>query len=251
VHLAVQPCDLTAIQALARQYGFKVIEDASHAIGARYNGNPVGDCRYSDIAVFSFHPVKIITTAEGGAAVTNDSKLAERMALLRTHGITRDPALMTRQEGDWYYEQLLLGFNYRMTDLQAALGLSQFDRLDDYVASRHAIAARYDSMLADLPVTCPWQHPDGRSAYHLYIVRVPAGRHDSTFASLRQQGVGVNEHYIPVYRQPYFRERGIGQSGYPEAERYYSEAISLPIFATLSEADQAYVMSVLSRALLT
>jgi len=175
VHLAGQSCDMAAIRALGREYGFRIVEDASHAVGGRYQGRPVGDCRYSDIAVFSFHPVKIITSAEGGMAVTNDVQLAERMALLRSHGMTRDTARMTRAaDGPWYYEQVDLGFNYRMTDVQAALGLSQLARLHDYVARRHALAARYDARLAGLPLTTPWQHPDTHSGLHLYIIRVAA-----------------------------------------------------------------------------
>lgn len=254
VHLTGQPCDLQAIRVLSDRYGFKVIEDASHAIGARYLGQPIGNCRYSDIVVFSFHPVKIITTAEGGAAVTNDAALAERMALYRSHGITRDPALMrSKPEGAWYYEQLVLGFNYRMTDVQAALGFSQFERLDKYVARRHEIAAAYDRLLADLPLICPWQHPDCYSAFHLYVVRLQPGEvrrsRAEVFASLREQGIGVNVHYIPVHTQPYFRDMGFRPGDFPEAERYYSEAITLPMYATLSPRDQQTVVDAMKAAL--
>jgi UDP-4-amino-4,6-dideoxy-N-acetyl-beta-L-altrosamine transaminase len=254
VHLCGQPCDLKAIHALSQRYGFRIIEDASHAIGASYRGEKIGNCRYSDIAVFSFHPVKIITTAEGGMAVTNDASLAQRMALYRTHGITRDPAQMTRKpDGAWYYEQIELGFNFRMTELQAALGISQFDRLDDYVARRHEIAAAYDRLLAALPVLRPWQDPDGHSAYHLYVIRLKTDQLSRTraevFASLREQGIGVNVHYIPVYRQPYFEKMGFAHGDFPEAERYYSEAISLPMFPTLTANEQQAVVGALKKAL--
>ncbi|HZL30513.1 MAG TPA: UDP-4-amino-4,6-dideoxy-N-acetyl-beta-L-altrosamine transaminase [Pseudolabrys sp.] len=254
VHLSGQPCDLKSIHDLSKRYGFRVIEDASHAIGARYCNEPIGNCRYSDITVFSFHPVKIVTTAEGGAACTNDAALAERLALYRSHGITRDPKLMTRApDGPWYYEQLVLGFNYRMTDMQAALGLSQFDRLDEYVRRRHEIAAGYDQILADLPVIRPWQDPDGYSAYHLYVVRLKtdevARTHGEVFASMRESGIGVNVHYIPVYTQPFFQEMGFRKGQFPEAERYYGEAISLPIFPALTASDQDAVVDALKSAL--
>jgi UDP-4-amino-4,6-dideoxy-N-acetyl-beta-L-altrosamine transaminase len=250
VHLAGQSCDMAAIRALGREFGFRIIEDASHAVGGRYQGRPVGDCRYSDIAVFSFHPVKIITSAEGGMAMTNDAQLAQRMALLRSHGMTRDPARMTHAaDGPWYYEQIDLGFNYRMTDVQAALGLSQLARLHDYVARRHALAARYDARLAGMPLTTPWQHPDTHSGLHLYIVRVAADRRRAVFDQMRANDIGVNVHYIPVHTQPYYRQLGAATGSYPEAERYYAEAISLPMYATLSEAQQDRVVDVLRGAL--
>jgi len=250
VHLAGQSCDMAAIRALGREYGFRIIEDASHAVGGRYQGRPVGDCRYSDIVVFSFHPVKIITSAEGGMAVTNDVQLAERMALLRSHGMTRDTARMTRAaDGPWYYEQVDLGFNYRMTDVQAALGLSQLARLHDYVARRHALAARYDARLAGLPLTTPWQHPDTHSGLHLYIIRVAADRRRAVFDQMRANDIGVNVHYIPVHTQPYYRQLGTTTGTYPEAERYYAEAISLPMYATLREEQQDRVVDVLRGAL--
>lgn len=251
VHLCGQSCDMAAIHALAQRYGFHVIEDASHAIGGRYRGEFVGNCRYSDITIFSFHPVKIVTTAEGGLALTNDPQLAERMALLRSHGITRDPAQMTRAaDGPWYYQQVGLGFNYRMTELQAALGISQMDRLDAYVARRHALAARYDAALADLPLGTPWQHPDAYSAYHLYVVRCAAAQRRAVFERLRAAGIGVNVHYIPVHTQPYYQQLGFLPGDFPLAEAYYAEAISLPLFPTLSEADQDAVIAALRDALL-
>ncbi|XEG71202.1 UDP-4-amino-4,6-dideoxy-N-acetyl-beta-L-altrosamine transaminase [Pseudomonas sp. abacavir_1] len=254
VHLCGQPCDMAAIHELAQRYGFKVIEDASHAIGGKYRGEFIGNCRYSDITVFSFHPVKIITTAEGGMALTNDAQLAQRMALLRSHGITRDPSQMTHEaDGPWYYQQIDLGFNYRMTELQAALGVSQMQRLDDYVARRHALARRYDELLANLPIVTPWQHSDSYSGLHLYVIRLKleecSQSHQRTFESLRDAGIGVNLHYIPVHTQPYYRELGFKVGDYPEAEQYYREAISLPMYQTLSEAQQDKVVATLRQAI--
>lgn len=254
VHLCGQPCDMVAIHELSQRYGFKVIEDASHAIGGKYRSEPVGNGRYSDITVFSFHPVKIITTAEGGMAVTNDAALAARMALLRSHGITRDEAQMTHApDGPWYYQQIDLGFNYRLTDLQAALGSSQLQRVDDYVARRHALARRYDELLASLPVTVPWQHPDGYSGLHLYVIRLQTGKngaeHRRVFEALRERGIGVNLHYIPVHMQPYYQRLGFKAGDFPEAERYYAEAISLPMYPALSEAEQDTVVHALCHAL--
>lgn len=254
VHLCGQPCDMAAIHALGQRYGFKIIEDASHAIGGKYKGEFIGNGRYGEITVFSFHPVKIITTAEGGMALTNDAELANKMALLRSHGITRDAAQMTHApDGPWYYQQVDLGFNYRMTELQAALGVSQMARLDDYVARRHALAARYDTLLADLPITRPWQHPDSYSGLHLYVIRLQLERisktHRQVFDSLREQGIGVNLHYIPVHTQPYYQQMGFKAGDFPEAERYYAEAISLPMFQTMTEAQQDKVTEALRAAL--
>jgi len=254
VHLCGQPCDMQAIHALAQRYGFKVIEDASHAIGGKYRGEFIGSGRYSDITVFSFHPVKIITTAEGGMALTNDDGLAARMALLRSHGITRDPAFMTHEpDGPWYYQQVDLGFNYRMTELQAALGVSQMARLDAFVARRHELARRYDRLLADLPLSTPWQHPDGYSGLHLYVVRLALDKltrsHREVFESLRAQGIGVNLHYIPVHTQPHYQAMGFTAGYLPEAERYYAEAISLPMYQGLSDVQQDQVVAALRAAL--
>lgn len=253
VHLCGQSCDMAAIHALGNRYGFRIIEDASHAIGGKYRGEFIGNCRYSDITVFSFHPVKIITTAEGGMATTNDACLAGRMSLLRSHGITRDPALMTHEpDGPWYYQQVDLGFNYRMTELQAALGVSQMKRLDDFVERRHALARRYDKMLADLPVVTPWQRPDSYSGLHLYVIRLNQSQTDShrlqVFESLRKQGIGVNIHYIPVHTQPYYRKLGFESGDFPQAERYYAEAISLPMFHGMTEAQQDAVVEALRKA---
>ncbi len=253
VHLCGQPCDMQAIHALAQRYGFKVIEDASHAIGGKYRGAFIGNCRYSDVTVFSFHPVKIITTAEGGMALTNDVELANKMTLLRSHGITRDPAQMTREpDGPWYYEQIDLGFNYRLTELQAALGLSQMQRLDVFVARRHQLADRYGALLANLPVTMPWQHPDSYSGLHLYVIRLQLDKigkaHRQVFESLRENGIGVNLHYIPVHTQPYYQRMGFQAGDYPEADSYYSEAISLPMFQTMTEAQQDEVVAAVRKA---
>lgn len=253
VHLTGEPCDMEAIWALADEYGFEVVEDASHAIGAWRAGAPVG-CGRSAAVVFSFHPVKIVTTGEGGAVVTNDPELARRMALLRSHGITRDPAFMTQApDGPWYYQQVDLGFNYRMTDLQAALGASQMTRLDAYVDRRHVLAQRYDQLLADLPVRPLRRDPSNRSALHLYVVRVAAGAAGPTraavFDGMRARGIGVNVHYIPVPSQPYYRARGFDPAHYPRAQAYYAEAISLPLYPALTEAQQDAVVLALRQAL--
>jgi UDP-4-amino-4,6-dideoxy-N-acetyl-beta-L-altrosamine transaminase len=254
VHLAGQPCDLRAIRELSERYGFRIIEDASHAIGAEYRGSRIGNCEYSDIAVFSFHPVKIITTGEGGMALTNDPGLASRIRLLQSHGITRDPARMTTPPtaGPWYYEQIALGYNYRLTDIQAALGLSQLRRLSRFISSRQEIADRYSELLADLPVTTPWQHSDGKSALHLYIVRLDLDRiaksQVEVFKAMRAAGIGVNLHYIPVYRQPYYQQLGF-RSGYcPQAERYYAEAMTLPLFPAMTVGQQQSVVAALAGA---
>ena len=254
VHLCGQSCEMKELKALADEYGFSLIEDASHTIGGEYLGKPVGGCEYSDITVFSFHPVKIITTGEGGMALTNCKKLATSMELLRSHGITRDPELMVGEsDGGWYYQQLHLGFNYRMTDIQAALGCSQMTRLDEFMAARRAIAKRYDAALADVAVVTPWQHADTTSAYHLYVIRLELDQisktHKEVFDELRASGIGVNLHYMPVYRQPYYREHGFADTHLAESEKYYSEAISLPMYSTLSEKDQQEVIQTLSRIL--
>lgn len=254
VHLAGQPCYMAGIHELSQRFGFRIIEDASHAIGGRYRNEPIGNCRYSDITVLSFHPVKIVTTGEGGMALTNDPDLARFMGDLRTHGITRDAMGMSKSsDGPWYYEQLALGFNYRMTDIQAALGISQLQRLQDYSARRHELADRYDELLMDLPVKTPWQHPDSHSGLHLYIIRLDLGNvkvsHRKVFERMRDAGVMVNLHYIPVYRHPYYSERFHFRSeDFPESERYYAEAISLPMYPGLTEGQQDEVVRVLQTA---
>ena len=254
VHLCGQPCDMQAIHALSQRYGFKIIEDASHAIGGKYQGEFIGNSRYSDITVFSFHPVKIITTAEGGMALTNDEALANKMALLRSHGITRDPAQMTREaDGPWYYQQIDLGFNYRMTELQAALGVTQMERLDQYVARRHQLARRYDDLLTGLPVTAPWQHADSYSGLHLYVIRLQLDKiektHRQVFEALRELGIGVNLHYIPVHTQPHYERMGFKPDDFPQSQTYYQEAISIPMFQTMSDEQQDEVIQALKKSL--
>ncbi|MDT8425218.1 MAG: UDP-4-amino-4,6-dideoxy-N-acetyl-beta-L-altrosamine transaminase [Methyloprofundus sp.] len=253
VHFAGQSCDMKRIHELSQQYGFKIIEDASHAIGGKYLGLPIGGCQYSDITVFSFHPVKIITTAEGGLATTNQVVLADKMQLLRSHGITRNPDVMTKNDGAWYYEQIDLGFNYRMTELQAALGVSQMQRLDDFVAIRHQLQQRYDELLRDLPVIMPYQDKDGYSALHLYPIQLELDKitktHAHVFDELRQNGLGVNLHYIPVHLQPYYQNMGFKQGDYPNTENYYNQAISIPMFQGLTFEMQDQVVEVLKKVL--
>jgi UDP-4-amino-4,6-dideoxy-N-acetyl-beta-L-altrosamine transaminase len=246
VHFAGQSCDMEAIGALAREYGFKVVEDASHAIGSQWQGAHVGACQHSDVTVFSFHPVKIITTAEGGLLTTQDPALAQRLADLRSHGITREASRLERaDQGGWYYEQQSLGYNYRMTELQAALGVSQMTELDRFIARRHELVARYEDGFKGLPIVRPWQHHDSHSAFHLYVIQVSeGGRMDrrQLFEALRGAGIMVNVHYIPIHLQPFYQRMGFGAGDLPEAEAYYTRAISLPLYASLSEADQDFVM---------
>lgn len=254
VHFAGQPTDQEAIWELAQQYGFKIIEDASHAIGASRNNEPVGNCHWSDVTIFSFHPVKIITTGEGGMALTNDRELAEEMVLLRSHGITRDGGKFVQtDQGPWYYEQQMLGFNYRMTDIQAALGVSQETRLDDYIERRNALAGRYDIALKDLPLQLPVVHKENRSAFHLYVVRLQlddlSKSHRQIFKELRQNGVGVNLHYMPVHLQPYYRALGFDEGQYLQAEAHGKEAITLPLYPTMSNQEQDQVVATLVKVL--
>ena len=254
VHLCGQPCDMKAIARLANEYGFKVIEDASHAIGGKYHNDPIGNCEYSDITVFSFHPVKIVTTAEGGAALTNQKVLADKMTLLRSHGITRDPVLMEcESHGGWYYQQIDLGFNYRMTELQAALGISQMQRLESFITARHRLSKRYHQLLSKLPVTLPHQLENTYSGLHLYVIRLKLDEikltHKDVFKQLRENGIGVNLHYIPIHMHPYYQSMGFNLGDFPESERYYSEAISLPMFHTMTHKQQDEVISKLSMIL--
>lgn len=254
VHLCGQPCDMSSIKNLCDKYNVKIIEDASHAIGASYQNRPVGDCRYSDITVFSFHPVKIITTAEGGAALTNDNELAKKMALHRSHGITRDQDQMVEpSHGDWYYEQIALGYNYRMSDIQAALGISQMSRLDEFVAKRHEIANRYNHYLKGLNVEVPSNLANAYSAFHLYVIRLKLDKiqltHKEVFDDLRANKIAVNLHYIPVHLQPFYRNMGFKYGDFPLSEDYYKDAISLPIYPGLSESNQKKVVDVLASSL--
>jgi len=253
VHFSGQPTEQEKIWELAQEFGFKVLEDASHAIGSSRHGEPVGSCCWSDITVFSFHPVKIITSGEGGMAMTNDEELAWKMSILRTHGITREPSRLEREaSGPWYYEQQTLGFNYRMTDLQAALGLSQLDRLEEYVARRNQLANRYDELLKDLPLQQLTIQADNRSSFHLYVVRLPTkenpNKHRQVFEELRRAGIGVNLHYMPVHLQPDYRRLGFSEGMFPESEAYGREAISLPLFPAMTEQQQKRVVAVLRRA---
>lgn len=246
VHFGGRACDMMALRALAEEYQFRVVEDACHALGGRHHDDPIGSCRYSDAAVFSFHPVKSMTTGEGGAVTTNDPDLARRLARLRSHGITREAAeLEGASEGGWYYQQIELGWNYRMTDIQAALGSSQLRRLDAFVARRAAIAARYDRKLAGLPLDRPL--PGADSAWHLYAIRLhDAGRRGATYDAMRAAGIGVNVHYIPVHLQPDYAHRGFAPGDFPQAEAYYAGALTLPLYPGLSEADQDRVVDVLA-----
>jgi len=254
VHFSGQSCDMKKIYSLSQEYGFKIIEDASHAIGGKYLDQPIGGCQYSDIVVFSFHPVKIITTAEGGLAATNDKELSERMQLFRSHGVTRNPELMSKlSEGGWYYQQVDLGFNYRMTELQAALGVSQMQRLDEFVTQRHILQERYDSLLSGLPIIKPHQSQDSYSALHLYPVQIDVdsvgkGR-EKIFDELRQNGIGVNVHYIPIHTQPYYLQFGFKVGDFPNSESYYNRAISIPLFHAMTAEQQDEVLNVLMRVL--
>ncbi|MHB1291231.1 MAG: UDP-4-amino-4,6-dideoxy-N-acetyl-beta-L-altrosamine transaminase, partial [Sulfuricella sp.] len=254
VHFAGQPCDMDAIADLGKRYGFTVIEDASHAIGGHYRDTKVGSCAFSDMTVFSFHPVKIITTGEGGMVLTNRQDLYEKLVRLRSHGITRDPRFMEGEsDGPWYYQQIELGFNYRITDILAGLGSSQMTRLDEFVARRHCLAERYDTLLRELPLALPWREPDTYSSFHLYVVRLrldAIGKtHRQVFEELRQKGIGVNLHYIPVHTQPYYRRLGFKPGDFPQAEQYYREAISLPLYAGLSDSEQDSVVQALKEVL--
>ena len=254
VHFAGQSCNMKRIYSLSQEYGFNIIEDASHAIGGKYLDQLIGSCQYSDITVFSFHPVKIITTAEGGLATTNDEKLAESMQLFRSHGVTRDPTLMSKPpEGAWYYQQVDLGFNYRMTDLQAALGVSQMQRLDDFVSKRHILKKRYDLLLNSLPIIIPFLDEDSYSALHLYPIQLDLNQvsksREQIFDGLRESGIGVNVHYIPIHTQPYYRQHGFKDGEFPNSESYYKAALSLPLYSGMSFQEQDKVVESVTKVL--
>lgn len=250
VHMCGQSCDMDAIGELAKRYGVRVIEDASHAIGGQLHDQPVGACAHSDITVFSFHPVKIVTTAEGGVATTNDDNLRKRMDLFRSHGVTRNPDLMVSDShGPWYYQQIELGLNYRMTELQAALGVAQMERLSEYVARRNQLAERYDAALGNVPLKRPGRLDGALSAFHLYVIRVDAAERRRIFEALRNDGIGVNVHYIPVHLQPYYKALGFREGMFPAAEAYYAQAISIPLYAGLSDEDFATVVEAVKKAL--
>ena len=254
VHLCGQPCEMQAIHELSKEFGFYIIEDASHAIGGKYQNQPIGNCQYSDMTVFSFHPVKIVTTAEGGVLTTNDSELATKIELLRSHGITRDTNLMrNNSDGAWYYEQIALGYNYRMTELQAALGVSQMVNLSDITARRHVIVKKYNELLESLPVITPFNIQDSYSGLHLYVIRLDFSKVKKTrkevFDVLRAANIGVNVHYIPVHLQPYYQDIGFKKGDFPVAEQYYASAITLPLYPELSDIELEYIVSTLKDAI--
>ena len=254
VHFAGQSCDMSAIHMLGQKYGFKIIEDASHAIGASYGDPKVGSCVYSDITVFSFHPVKIITTGEGGMAMTNDDVLMDRMRRLRTHGIVTDKSLMHQRPADeiWNYQQIELGFNYRMTDIQAALGLSQLSRLDEFISCRHKVARQYDDRLSSLPIMTPYQAQNSCSSYHLYPIRICKDECRKTqrqvYDLLWEKGVAANLHYIPIHRQPFYEKLGFNVGDFPEAEQFHREVITMPIYSTFETNQQEFVITALTEA---
>lgn len=248
VHFSGLPCDMKAIHSLSQKYGFRIIEDASHAVGAEYDGSPVGACKYSDITVFSFHPVKIITTGEGGMAMTNDQTLADRLMRLRSHGIAQKAEQMiSAPQGGWEYQQLELGFNYRMTNLQAALGSSQLKRLPEFIQKRRSIAKRYHTLLSDLDIGLPTASE--LSAWHLYAVRLPVDKRKQIFDTFRHSDIWVQVHYIPVHTQPYYKQLGFNWGDFPNAENYFLQALSLPLFFDLQEWEQDSVVSLLQESL--
>ena len=248
VHFSGQSCDMKKIHSLGQEYGFKIIEDASHAIGGRYLDQPIGGCQYSDITVFSFHPVKIITTAEGGLATTSDKELSERMQLFRSHGVTRDPELMAKKsEGDWYYQQIDLGFNYRMTELQAALGVSQMQRIDEFITKRHILYKRYNDLLQNTVIIKPFQSLECYSSLHLYPIQIDVKSRKYFFNELRNNGIGVNVHYIPIHTQPYYKKLGFKEGDFPNSEAYYDKTVSLPLYPGLELEAQNKIINTINK----
>ncbi len=256
VHFSGQPCDMKALKSLSKKYGFLIIEDAAHALGAEYTDQKVGSCAYSELTIFSFHPAKMITSGEGGMIMTNNPQLADKIKRLSTHGITRETGLMTEEShGGWYYQQLDLGYNYRITDIQAALGLSQLRCLDEFISKRKKLAERYNHQLQSLPLTMPWQNPEAQSSWHLYVIRLNLKQlkidRKSVFEQLRQAGIGVHVHYIPIHTQPFYQERGFRQGDFPESESYYQEALTLPLFTDLTEEQVDFISHKISDILLS
>ena len=254
VHLGGNPSDLNSLKKLSKKYKFKIIEDASHSFGGKYYSRKVGCSKWSDITVFSFHPVKIITTGEGGAVTTNNIDIFQKVRILRSHGITKDKeCFINKNEGDWYYEQQYLGFNYRLTDLQAALGVSQIKRTKEFISKRREISRRYNELLNGLPIITPKQENYSLSSWHLYVIRIKSNlskkSHDEIFHTLREKNILVNLHYIPIHLQPFYKKLGFKKGDFPKAEKYYREAISLPIYYSLSFEEQDYVINTLKNIL--
>ena len=253
VHFAGQSCEMKKIKALSEQYDFTIIEDAAHALGGDYAGQKIGSCQYSQLTIFSFHPAKMITTGEGGMILSNDAELAAKIDLLRTHGITKNTQQMTQaSHGDWYYQQLSLGFNYRITDMQAALGLAQLQRLDDFVKKRRQLARSYNKQLDSLALTIPWQHPDSQSSWHLYVIRLNSCiDRKKVFEQMREAGIGVHVHYIPVHTQPYFKALGFKEGDFPASEKYYQETLTLPLYVDLTEQQVTHISETIRNILAT
>lgn len=254
VHFTGQSCDMEKLYRLAKQYNFKIIEDASHAIGGEYKGHKVGCCEFSDMVVFSFHPVKIVTTGEGGMVLTNNKDLYDKLILYRSHGITRNPDLMTKKsDGPWYYQQIDLGFNYRMTDIQAALGYSQMQRIDEFVAKRRYLVNRYNDLLKDLPLILPYQIDEANSSWHLYVVKIDFNKVNKAkvdiFKEMKNKGICLNLHYIPVHTQPYYQRLGFKQGDFPNSEVYYKDVFTLPLYYDLSDEEQDYIVQCLKEVL--
>ena len=254
VHLAGNPCDLQKVFDLSKEYGFSIIEDASHALGSKYSGEHIGSSVYSDISVFSFHPVKNITTGEGGMILTNNQKLSEKIHLYRSHGITRDTKKMiNKEEGLWYYEQLLLGFNFRMSDIHAALGISQMNSLDKFISIRNELSQIYTEELKGLPLTIQRVRKEDLSAWHIFVIRLKLSELKLSrleiYNSLRNKGIGVNVHYIPVHLHPFYKNLGFNKGDFPNSENYYDGAITIPMFTKLKKKEIKYVIQALKESI--